>query len=124
MERSVSATSTVSAQPILPSRLSHDENSSAKPVMKPTPTTAVVSLSEKSTAAGNTATTVKGQHVTVIDRRGKNEWHRRGGYNHGRKQGSGQDKSFSTGTGRMKQIYVAKSSVTGSMPTPTTTTNS
>ncbi|OEL23535.1 hypothetical protein BAE44_0015444 [Dichanthelium oligosanthes] len=38
-----------------------------------------------------------------------NEWHRRSGYQ-GRNQGSGSDRS--SGTGRMKQIYVAKPSAT------------
>lgn len=123
MERSVSTTSAVGTQSVLPSLVTNDEGSCVKPVMK-LPPSAVVNANEKGTAAaGNTAATIKGQHATVIDRRGKNEWHRRGGYNHGRKPGSGQDKAFGTGTGRMKQIYVAKSSVTGSTSTPTTATN-
>jgi hypothetical protein len=117
---SVSTTRTVSTKPVLSSVGSNDEASCAKPVMKPAPS-AMVNASEKDTAAaGSTADTIKGQHATVIDKRGKNEWHRKGGYNHGRRPGSGQDKAFGTGTGRMKQIYVAKSSVTGSTSTPTT----
>ncbi|KAJ3697146.1 hypothetical protein LUZ61_000851 [Rhynchospora tenuis] len=137
VDRSVSTNGAVGVQPVLPSLASNDEGSCAKPGLKPALANAIVSLSEKSPAASgtataavagggvsNTAATVKGQHATVIDRRGKNEWHRRGGYSHGRKQGSGQDKLFGTGTGRMKQIYVAKASVTGSASTPTTATNS
>jgi hypothetical protein len=120
VEGSVSTTRTVSTKPALSSVASNDEASCAKPVMKPLPS-AVVNASEKDTAAaGNAAATIKGQHATVIDKRGKNEWYRKGGYNHGRRPGSGQDKAFGAGTGRMKQIYVAKTSVTGSTSTPTT----